>query len=243
MIILPSRNMDEILLKEPIKVGTSWTLSDGGIRSITAVDKLIKTPAGEYNALEITTKREDYIIRDYLVKNIGYVKTEFNVNDGEYPVMSELELIEKGAPIKQTIRFYYLEFSKDRVVYIDRAIEIYTNEDMKLLFEKGLKTIPENSDLSKTLSPNAKILGLILDDKNGTVTVDFSDELLKEMNAGTTFESMLITSITNTFGNYFQKTKVIISVEGKPYQSGHFLLKEGEYFTEKSEGVVEYKKP
>lgn len=135
-----SSNMDEILLKEPIKVGTSWTLSDGGIRSITAVDKWIKTPAGEYNALEITTKRKDSIIRDYCVKNIGYVKSEFNSNIDSFTVMSELELVEKGTPIKQTIRFYYPEFSKDRVVYIDRATDIYTNEDMKLVFEKGLKS-------------------------------------------------------------------------------------------------------
>jgi hypothetical protein len=250
-----SLNMDEILLKEPIKVGTSWTVSNGANRSITAVDKRIKTPSGEYDALEITTKFADSTIKDYCVKNIGYVKSEFisnadidndtnNDNDTNiYAVTSELELVEKGVPIRQTIRFYYPEFSKDRVVYIDRAVDIRTNEDMKLLFQNELKKIPENSGLSKVLSPNTSILSCVVDDKNETVTVDFSSELLKEMNAGSSFETMLLKSITNTFGNYYQKNKVIIKVEGKLYESGHFLLKEGESYTVKIDDVQEYKKP
>lgn len=237
-----STNMDEILIKEPIKVGTSWALANGDIRSITAIDKQVKTPLSDYTALEITTKSKDSTVKDYYVKNIGRVKSEYSSSDGSMTVMSELEKIEKGVPYKQTIRLYFPEFSKDRVVFIDREINTNTNEDMKSIFQKEIKTIPENSELANVLSPNTVILSIVVDDEKETVTVDFSSQLIKEMNAGSTFESMLIKSITNTFGNYYQKSKVIITVEGKPYESGHFAMKPGEYFTVKTDDVKEFGK-
>ena len=225
-----SSNQNEIMIKEPIQAGTSWTLDDGASRSITSVDKQIKTPAGDYMALEITTKRTDSTIRDYYVKNIGLVKSEFSSGNNDVSVTSELEKIENGVPYKHNVSFYFPEFSKDRVVNIDRNVEIFTNEDMKFKFQKELKTIPENSGLSKVLSTNTSVLGSIIDDKNGWVTVDFSAQFVKEMNAGTSFESMLLKSITNTFGKYYQKDKVVITIEGKLYESGHIMLKQGEYF-------------
>src|SRR5674476_606551 len=91
-----SRNDDEIILKEPIKVGTSWKLKDGSVRSITSVNKQIKTPVGDYNALEITTKRKDTTERDYYAKSIGLVKSEFLDNNGSVSITSELEKVEKN---------------------------------------------------------------------------------------------------------------------------------------------------
>jgi diadenosine tetraphosphate (Ap4A) HIT family hydrolase len=61
------------------------------------------------------------------------------------------------------------------------------------------------------------------------------------MNAGTSLEGMIITSITNTFGGYYQTSKVKITLDGKPYESGHFLLKPDEFFTVDTENSYEYK--
>lgn len=229
-----SRNDDEIILKEPIEVGTSWKLKDGSVRSITSVNKQIKTPAGDYNALEITTKRKDTTERDYYAKSIGLVKSEFldNLdNNGSASITSELEKVEKNVPFKQTVKIYFPQFSTDKVVSMDREVQINSNEDMKFKFQKEFKTIPSGSNLTKVLSTNVKILSIKVDDKTGIVTVNFSSDLIRGMNAGTSLELLIIKSITNTFGNYFQKEKVIITLEGKPYESGHVLMKKGEYFT------------
>lgn len=235
------KNRDEIIIKEPIREGTSWTLDDGSVRSITAVDKEIKVPAGNFKTIEVTTKEKDLTIRSYYAENVGLVKTEFKADDNSFNVTSELELIQKDTPYRQTVRFYFPEFLKDRIAYIDRKIDIYTNQDVKLILENELKSVPENSGLSKVLSPNTKILGCSIDDEKGIINVDFSTHLVKEMNAGTGFEYMLLQSIVNTFGDYYGKDKVVITLEGKPYESGHILKETGEYFTVEKDKAVEYK--
>ncbi len=232
---------EDVLLKEPLVVGTSWTAKDGLPRSITAVDKQVETSAGKYSAIEVTTKRKDSTDKNYYSKGIGLVKTEFASNDASMLIVSELEKIEKDVPFKHIVRFYYPQFNKDRIVYMEREVAIKTNEDMKYKFQKELKTIPESGGLAKTLTKNTQILGISLDDEKDTVTVDLSSDFIKEMNAGTSFEAMLLNSITNTFGDYYMKNKVIITIAGKPYESGHFLMKQGEAFNVKRDGIAQYK--
>lgn len=234
-------NTDEIIIKEPIQVGTSWTLTDGTVRNITAIDKEVETPSGKYTALEVTTTWADSITKDYFVKGIGLIKNEFVSTDSTMTVTSELEKTENNVPMKQSVGFYYPEFEKDRVVYISRTIETNTNDNVIEKIEQGLRTIPENSGLAPVLSANAKVLGYYLDESAGILTVDFSSQLVTEMNAGSGFEGMLIKSIVNTFGSYFQKEKVIITLEGKPYESGHIVMKTGEFFKVETGDTVEYK--
>jgi len=234
-------NMDEIILKAPIAVGTKWNLSDGSSRSITAVDKDIKTQAGDFKALEVTTIRKESTQKNYYVKEVGLVRSDFNSNGSTDLITSELEIVEKGVSYNQTIRFYFPEFSKERIVYIDRNVDINSNQDMKFKFQKELKTIPSGGGLSAVLTKNTQILSCKVDDSKGIVTVDLSSDFIKEMNAGSSFESMLLKSITNTFGGYYGVTKVIITVGGKPYSSGHILMGTGEYFTVENKGIKEYK--
>jgi len=235
----------EVLIKEPIKKGTSWTLKDGIKRSITEVNKEISTPTGNYTALEITTEYEHSIVKDYYVKNLGHVKRVFTLKDDSYTVTSELEKIEKSIPFKETIRFFYPDFLNDRLVYVDREVELYTNQDIKSVFEKELKNIPEGSQLTKPLSENTRLFNIIINDPSDdiidSVVADFSIELVKEMNAGSSLEGMIIKSITNTMGSYYQISKVKITLDGKPYESGHYLLKSDEYFTVDTDNSYEYK--
>ncbi|HHV99268.1 MAG TPA: GerMN domain-containing protein [Clostridiaceae bacterium] len=237
-----SVNRDEILIKEPIKEGTSWTLADGSTRSITGINKGIKTPAGDFEALEITTDMENSVIKDYYVKGIGLVKTVYNDKNDEFTVISELEKKEKDVPFKQTIRFYYPDFLKDRIVYIDKEFQLETNKDILPLLEEQLKSVPENSELTRVLTPNVKIQGCQIDEEKGIITVDFTSDLINEMNAGAGLEMMILKSIANTMGGYYQKDKVVITLDGKLYESGHVSLKFGEYLKVDTEGTVEYGK-
>ena len=235
------KNGDEVLIKEPIQTGNTWTLKDGSVWTITAVDKQVTTPSGTYRALEVTTTGTDSAWKDYYAKDIGLIKSEFT--SGGDAITSELEKIEIGVSAKGTVRFYFPDFDQQKAVYEEREIEAKTNEDVLGVLELGLKTVPFGSGLTKTLSDATKVLGVGLDESKGIVTVDFSKELISEMNAGTSLEGLVIKSITNTFGHYYQMDKVVINVEGKPYESGHVALKAGEYFTVSDDGTGAYNAP
>ncbi len=62
------------------------------------------------------------------------------------------------------------------------------------------------------------------------------------MNAGTALEGLIIKSITNTFGHYYGMDKVVIHVEGKPYESGTSCSVR-EYFNVSDDGTAEYQAP
>lgn len=235
------KNDDEIILKEPIKVGTSWTTKSGGTRVITSVAKTVSTPAGVFDAIEITTEDVESTTTDYYAKNIGHIKSTYkSKSDPAFAITSELERIEENTPLKQNIRFFYPEFLQDRIVFIDKDLEFATNQDIIPLLLKELQQVPEDSGLTPVLSQNTKILNVLLDEGNDAVTVDFSQHLVDEMNAGTSLESMLLKSIANTFGTYYQKQKIFIMVEGKPYESGHILMKPEEFLTIDMTDVVSF---
>ncbi|WDC84442.1 hypothetical protein PL321_01100 [Caloramator sp. mosi_1] len=58
----------DVLLKEPIENGTTWTTKDGLKRYISNKQAKISTPSGEYTAVEVITEGNDYKIFDYYVK-------------------------------------------------------------------------------------------------------------------------------------------------------------------------------
>jgi hypothetical protein len=235
-----SSNENEIIIKSPIKEGTSWTLGNGLTRSITAVDTKIETPSGKYTALEVTTDSPQSTIKRYYARNIGLVKTEFTSKETSSTVTSELEKTELNTPLKQKIILYFPDFPKERIAYTDTYIELYSNEDIITKIQEELKKVPVNSELTKVLSTGTIINGSSIDEEKGTVTIDFSPQLITEMNAGSSLEGMLLQCITNTFGDYYQKDKVIITIDGKLYESGHMMLEPGQYFTVDKSNTVKY---
>ena len=88
-------NNDEIILKTPIEVGTTWNIDDKAIRTITAVDKSIETPYSPFKAVEVKTEYENSIVYDYYVANIGHVMTIFEDKETKEQIISELLSLEK----------------------------------------------------------------------------------------------------------------------------------------------------
>lgn len=219
----------DIILKEPLTVGTAWESMDGNKREITSVNKEIETPLGKYSTLEVKTTFKDSVIFDYYAKNVGLIKTEYK--SGDFIVTSTLEKIISNSPLIQEVTFYYPDINNDKLVQKRESLSFNTNDITKLKFEEYLKNSPA-SNLGKLISKNTKIKSLYLN-KDNMVYVDFSKELVSEMNAGSGYESMILQSITNTLGNYYGVKKVYITVEGQPYSSGHILMKKGEAFTVK----------
>jgi len=219
-----TNNDRDILLKEPLTAGNSWTTVDDVKKSITNVDIEVTIPLGTYKAIEVTSEGKDYKTIDYYAKDIGLIKT---VNTGEgYEVSSTLSKIETDAPFIQNINLYYPNMEESILNSIQMEISFNTNDDTKEVIEKTIKDIAAQNQV---LSTNAKINNLYLND-NGMVYVDFSKEFISEMNAGSSYEAMILQSITNTIGMYYGIEEVYITIDEKPYESGHIYMKEGEPF-------------
>ena len=218
----------EIILKEPLIKGTTWTLPDGRKRSISNVDIEIKTKLGTYKTIEVTTENEFDKTLDYYAPNVGLVKSSFVVKDLE-EASSTIVKMNSNVSLVQTVQFYYPNTNLDKVYYVGKKFSFKTNDIAKIIFEKAFKALPAGKNLARVLSPNAKIKSLYLN-KDNAVYVDFSKEFLSEMNAGSGYESLILKSITNTLGLYYGVNKVNLTVEGKPYASGHIEMKKGKFF-------------
>ncbi len=226
------REEAEIMLKEPLQTGTAWTLANGSTRSITAINKKITVPAGTFNALEITTVAAEATNKDYYAPGIGLILREFiPKSDPNTKISSALLKMEAETPLEQTVRFYYPDFDHEQLVYLEQTIKLFSNDEIYAAFTKQMQQVPQGSGLQPLMSKAASVLGVRFDRETGLLTVDLSAEFVSEMNAGTTLESMLLNSVANTFGYYFQTKQVAITIAGKPYASGHVVFEEGEYLT------------
>lgn len=235
-----SRVTDEILLKEPIKVGTSWTLKDGSERKITAVNMSVTVPNGTYKAVEVTTTGDGYIAKSYYASGIGLIKDNFlATKNNTYDITSELQSVQQNAALKQTVRFYYPDFNNDQLVYVSNDIELKTGDNILTKFQEQFRQAPY-SDLKALMSANTAILGIDFNSDTKLVTVNFSSKFISEMNAGSSLESMILDCVADTFGNYFGTNKVMITIEGQPYSSGAILFKSGEYMLADWSEVAEY---
>jgi hypothetical protein len=235
------RTGEEILIMEPIAAGTAWTLDDGSTRSITATDADVTVPYGSFKALEVTTEYADSTTKDYYVADLGLIKKEFTSKESpSMMITSDLEKYEEGSPLLENARFYYPDFNNDRLAYISKGLEFHTGDNFIAQLETAFKNPPDGSGLAPVLTAGAAIRDITLDRNTGVVTIDLNKAFVSEMNAGTTLEGMILSSIANTLGSYFQTDKVQLTLEGGPYESGHMLFNLGDFLPVNPEGAVEY---
>lgn len=224
----------EVLLMEPLVQGTQWTLPDGRKRSITAVDVTVDTLSGSYQAIEVTTESTDSISKDYYAPQVGLVKSVFGSGDME--VSSILKEIKTDTPFTQMISIFYPD--ADEKIYVEQLpLEFRTNDDTKQILQAAICNEASKDSYLPLASINTKINSLYLGEDN-IVHIDFSKELVSDMNAGAGYEALILQSITDTLGNYYGVSEVLITMEGKPYESGHILMKEGETFKVDYNNVV-----
>lgn len=225
---------EEVLLMEPLVQGTEWMLSDGRKRYISAVDVEVDTPSGNYKALEVTTKSEDSTMKDYYAPQIGLIKSIFESGDME--VVSSLSKINKDTAFTQSLEVFYPNV--DEKIYLEPlTLTFRTNDETKNVLQDAIRQKVSKDSYLPLASVNTKLNSLTLTEDN-IVRIDFSSELVSEMNAGAGYEALILQAITNTVGNYYGVPEVLITVEGKPYESGHILMNEGETFQVSLDNVV-----
>lgn len=226
---------EEVLLMEPLEKGTAWTLKDGRQRTITAIAEEIKTPMGTFPCIEVITEGDDDTTVDYYAKDIGLVKTLFQ--SGGIEVSSTLKTVEENANSVQMVQFYYPDMEDDRIYYETKEVAYRTNDSTSRVLEAAYKKEADKT-FGIVLSTDAAIKSLTLGE-DGKVRLDLNADFLSGMNAGSAYEAMILQCIANTFGNYYNSGEVILTVEGKPYESGHIKMEEGQSIPVKQEGVTE----
>lgn len=232
-------NSNNIVLKEPLEVGNTWSNNEGSTMEITSLDRKIETPSGTYDALEVTTEFKDGgRQREYYAKDIGLVARIYN--NGEFEVKTLLKKIDKDNQEMDILTYYPVAGDID-TVYIEQDIEFGTNESIEDILENVMKN-PPSDKLIPSISKNTNINKIHLNRESWTLEVDFSKELLTDMNAGSSLEIEILKSIVNTLGKFYDAEKIYITVEGSPYESGHFSIKPGEYFQVDDSGIKEFKK-
>ncbi|MFB0919429.1 MAG: GerMN domain-containing protein, partial [Oscillospiraceae bacterium] len=229
-------NMGDILLMEPIKVGTTWTLKDGRVKTITGTNVKVETPSGTYMTVAVKT---DYGVGNtsinYYAPGIGLVKVLTYGEDFE--VSSSLSEIQRDIKLKHTIRFYYPSATDGVLLYKDSEVSFKTNDITRKVLETAYKQLPEGFS-GKVFSENTRINSLYLND-DGMVYLDLSNDFVTEMNAGSDYEAMLLQCVANTFGSYYGAERVILTIDNGLYESGHIKLEKGQYLTVKTENSVE----
>ena len=216
----------DILLMEPLSKGTRWTLSDGSTRQITAENVPIITPYGSFDALEVTTEFSDSTTVDYYTAGVGLVKSVFRSEGME--VSSTLSEVKKDTLYQQPITLYYPD-ADDKIYPVQSELSMGTGVELRLALQEAMrKPIPKETYIP-LMSENTTLNDIYLDDKQ-TVHADFSKEFVTEANLGSGYEMRLLQSVTDTLGKFYGASKVIITLDGKPYESGHVLMKEGEAF-------------
>lgn len=224
----------EILLKEPLKQGTEWTIPGNHKRYISNVGVDITTPSGDYETLEVTTEEEGGKKVDYYAPGVGLIKTVYSGKD--FQVTSSLSKINANTPFKQTISIYYPTV-EETIRVEEKELSFHTNDITKIKLEEAVKDI-KNENNRPLISTNTRINSLYLS-KDNIVNVDFSKELITEMNAGAGYEALILQSITNTLGDYYGAKEVYMTIDGNLYESGHILIKKGETFKVNYDKVVQ----
>lgn len=180
------------------------------------------------NANENNTTSSDNVDKD---SNEQSNSSENNDSDKEN---TENEIV------KENVNIYYYDVVTDKIVYVPTSIEI-KNKEVATALVNELKKSP-TEDISPVINSNITLKSANLDNNSNTIKLDFSSNFVTEQNLGAGTESGTLTAICNTFGDYFNVSKVIITLDGKPYSSGHIIKTEGEAFDVNLDNSIELNK-
>ena len=161
-----------------------------------------------------------------------------NLNSSENNDLNIEEI--KDEIITKNANIYYYDVVNDKIIYLQTNIEIKNKEVATALVNK-LKKSPTD-DIAPAINENIYLKSAKLDQANDVITLDFSSNFIEEQNLGGGTESSTLKAICNTFGDYFNVNKVIITLDGKPYSSGHIVKNEGEAFDVNLDIAEELKK-
>ncbi|MEW6695914.1 MAG: hypothetical protein ACOY35_12150 [Bacillota bacterium] len=96
-ILNEKANLNEIVLKTPLKVGGNWQ-NEGSKREVVGIDETVEVPAGRFERvvkIKITPldHKQDHLQYEYYAENTGLILREFIA--GDQKITSKLKSFEK----------------------------------------------------------------------------------------------------------------------------------------------------
>lgn len=156
------------------------------------------------------------------ISNNESVITDEDNNIGDTNSSNSSEVTNDDAKI------YYYDVVTDKIVYINKTIEIKDKAVATALVNE-LKKSP-SEEVAAAINSEISLNSAKVDEENDTIELDFSSNFIQAQNLGSGPESSTLKAICNTFGDYFNVSKVSITLDGKPYTSGHISMKDGDTF-------------
>lgn len=132
---------------------------------------------------------------------------------------TEAQAPEKKAESAMSMTLYYPDDSGMKLIAVKRDVK--PSPDKYVAVMKSLMSGTDKKGTVDIIPKTAKLRNVKV--KDGVAKVDFSRELIKDFNGGSTGEEMLVGSIVDTLTEFSEVKKVQILVEGKPVDTiaGH----------------------
>lgn len=220
-----------IILQAPIEVGHSWESPNGTTSEITEVGVEMDTPMGTVEAIGVTTVYEDGIEVAYYGEGIGLIQREMiQGEDDENRVTSRLTAFEGNKAEELPLTVYGVDDQALGIDAVPVTMSLMTNDPARLTLSSIMRGEHPETEGLYLLTEGVEINHMYLG-HDGIVHVDFSSELLTEMNAGAGTEGLLLQSIANTIGSYYGVQEIALTVDGGSYESGHIVIEEGDTIT------------
>lgn len=134
------------------------------------------------------------------------------------------------------MKFFYPDIDDERLHYKERDVEFKTDDIARTILENSYKEVLQDTQ-SIVLTESTKINYLYLNN-DGMVYIDLNKAFLTEMNAGSGYESQILQSLAATFGSYYGVNRVVLTIDGGNYESGHIVLEKGDYLEFNAEDAV-----
>ena len=187
------------------------------------------------SSAEAQNKEENKVSNSTAINNDSTSSKENNSSSSETTTEKNTE---EDTEKEEMAKIYFYDVISDKIVYINTNIKV--NGDASNALVEELKKSPD-TEISPSLASDISLNSTNLNNENSTITLDFSSNFISSQNLGSGAESRNITAICNTFGSYYNVENVIITLDGKPYSSGHILMNPGEAFKVNLEDTVELK--
>lgn len=125
-------------------------------------------------------------------------------------------------------RLFFYDGVTDKIVYKDTKIEVKEKAVVTALVNSLKKSLIQGVD--PLLSEDVAVKSAKVDNDEKTLYVDFKSKIIDPQKVGSGPESGILKSLVNTLGYYYKVDKVILTINGEPYESGHIIMKKGEAF-------------
>lgn len=135
---LPPLSDGEILLMEPLEVGTTWTVEQG-TRAITAIDTPVDTMAGAFSAIEVTTTSPDVVTRHYYARGYGLVRM---TAENGYEIQQELAERQLNASRSQPLTVYYPRMTETDIEIVAKevTVQMKTNTGIREILDRYFRS-------------------------------------------------------------------------------------------------------